>query len=409
VDLTESAEDSAFREEVRTWLAEHLVGEWRGLIGLGGPGRDHEAFDERLAWNRLLAEHGWTCVGWPEEHGGRGLSLWQQVIFHEEYARADAPHGVNHLGETLLGPTLIAYGSDAQKERFLPPIRAVEELWAQGYSEPDAGSDLANVQTRAHLEGPPDDQEWVVDGQKVWTSNAHLSDWCFVICRTEPGSSRHHGLSFLLVPLEQDGVEIRPIEQLTSGSEFNEVFFTGARTAAGLVVGEPGQGWAVAMGLLGFERGVSTLGQTVGFARELDNVAARAKVNGAIDDPIVRDRLVRLKVELSAIRSFALRALASIEGSHDSSRRSSDVDGADSIFKLAWANWHRQLGEVSMDVAGASGLFTRGTSTSTTYDLDEHQRLFLFSRSDTIYGGSNEVQKNILAERVLGLPREPKG
>ena len=405
MDLTESAEDRAFREEVRTWLAEHLVGEWRELKGLGGPGRDHEAFEERLAWNRLLAEHGWTCVGWPEEHGGRGLSLWQQVIFHEEYARSDAPHDVNHLGETLLGPTLIAFGTEEQKQRFLPPIREVTELWAQGYSEPDAGSDLANVQTKARLDEATG--EWVIDGQKVWTSNAHLSDWCFVIARTEPGSRRHHGLSFLLVPLQQDGVEVRPIEQLTSGSEFNEVFFTGARTAADLVVGEPGNGWGVAMGLLGFERGVSTLGQTVGFARELEGVVARAKDNGAIDDPVVRDRLATLKVELSAIRSFALRALALVEGGQDSAAGG----GAGSIFKLAWAGWHRRLGEVAMDVAGPAGLLTRGTQTDQggTYELDEHQRLFLFSRSDTIYGGSDEVQKNILAERVLGLPREPKG
>ncbi|MEZ0580738.1 acyl-CoA dehydrogenase family protein [Nocardioides sp. MH1] len=401
MDLSESAEDRAFREEVRTWLADHLVGEWRGLKGLGGPGRDHEGFEERLAWNRLLAEHRWTCVGWPEEHGGRGLSLWQQVIFHEEYARSEAPHDVNHLGETLLGPTLIAFGTDAQKQRFLPPIREVTELWAQGYSEPDAGSDLANVQTKAGLD--ESSGEWVIDGQKVWTSNAHLSDWCFVIARTEAGSRRHHGLSFLLVPLEQDGVEVRPIEQLTSGSEFNEVFFTGARTAADLVVGEPGQGWGVAMGLLGFERGVSTLGQTVGFARELDTVIERAKGNGRIDDPVVRDRLAGLKTELSAIRSFALRALALVEGGQDSAAGG----GAGSIFKLAWANWHRRLGEVAMDVAGAEGLLTRGTATP--YELDEHQRLFLFSRSDTIYGGSDEVQKNILAERVLGLPREPKG
>jgi alkylation response protein AidB-like acyl-CoA dehydrogenase len=390
VDLTESTEDRAFRAEVREWLSDHLVGEWRELRGLGGPGREHEAFEERCAWNRLLAEHGWTCVGWPEEYGGRGLTLWQQVIFHEEYARADAPHDVNHLGETLLGPTLIAFGTDAHKDRFLPPIRTVDELWAQGYSEPDAGSDLANVQTRARRDG----DEWVVDGQKVWTSNAHLSDWCFVVARTEPGSTRHRGLSFLLVPLDQEGVEIRPIEQLTGGSEFNEVFFTGARTAADLVVGEPGQGWQVAMALLGFERGVSTLGQTVGFARELEGVVTRAKENGSIDDPILRDRLASLKVELSAIRSFALRSLA-------------QVDGAESIFKLAWAGWHRRLGEAAMDVAGASGLLTRGTSTP--YDLDEHQRLFLFSRADTIYGGSDEIQRNILAERVLGLPREPKG
>ncbi len=405
MDLTESAEDRAFREEVRTWLADHLVGEWAALRGLGGAGRDHEAHDERLAWNRHLAEHGWTCVGWPKEYGGRGLSLWRQVIFHEEYARSDAPVRVNHLGEELLGPTLLAFGTEAQKQRFLPPIVAVEELWAQGYSEPNAGSDLANVQTKGVLvsTGSTDEASWVVDGQKVWTSNAHFSDWCFVIARTEPGSTRHDGLSFLLVPLDQEGVEIRPIEQLTGGSEFNEVFFTGARTAADLVVGEPGKGWAVAMGLLGFERGVSTLAQTVGFARELDGVVALARGNGTIDDPLVRDRLAGLKAELSAIRSFALRALAQVEGGADSAAGG----GAGSIFKLAWADWHRRLGEAAMEVAGPAGLLAQGDGSS--YDLDPWQRLFLFSRSDTIYGGSDEIQRNILAERVLGLPREAKG
>ncbi len=402
MDLTESAADRAFREEVRTWLADHLTGEWAEVRGLGGPGREHEAHDERLAWNRHLAEHGWTAVGWPIEHGGRGLSLWQQVIFHEEYARSNAPAGVNHLGEQLLGPTLIAFGTEEQRKRFLPEIVSVRELWAQGYSEPDAGSDLANVQTRARRDESTG--EWVIDGQKVWTSLAHLSDWCFVVARTEPGSSRHQGLSFLLVPLDQDGVEVRPIEQLTSGSEFNEVFFTGARTAGDLVVGEPGRGWGVAMGLLGFERGVSTLGQTVGFARELDTVIDRAKDNGSIDDPVVRDRLARMKSELAVIRSFALRSLALVEGGQDSAAG----NGAGSIFKLAWANWHRALGEVAMDVAGADGLLARPTSPA-SYDLDDHQRLFLFSRADTLYGGSDEVQKNILAERVLGLPREPKG
>jgi alkylation response protein AidB-like acyl-CoA dehydrogenase len=395
VDLTESAEDASFREEVRTWLCDNLAGEWGALKGLGGPGREHEAHDERLAWNRHLAAHGWTALGWPREHGGRGLSLWQQVIFHEEYARADAPHGVNHLGEQLLGPTLIAFGTEEQQARFLPAIRDVTELWAQGYSEPGAGSDLAGVQTRARLDGG----DWVVDGQKVWTSMAHVADWAFVVARTEPGSQRHHGLSFLLVPLRQDGVEIRPIEQLTSGSEFNEVFFTGARTAAANIVGEPGAGWGVAMGLLGFERGVSTLGQTVGFARELDDVVARARANGSIDDPLVRDRLAGLKVDLAAIRAFALRALSTVEGGQDSAAGG----GAGSIFKLAWAGWHRRLGEVAMDVAGAEGLLA-----GPGYDLDAHQRLFLFSRADTIYGGSDEIQKNILAERVLGLPREAR-
>jgi len=390
VDLTYSEEDQAFRAEVRTWLEEHLTGEWAALRGLGGAGRDHEAHDERLAWNRLLAEHGWTCVGWPEEYGGRGLSLTQQVIFHEEYAKADAPVRVNHLGEELLGPTLMAFGTQEQKDRFLPKIVAVEELWAQGYSEPDAGSDLANVQTKARLDG----EQWVVDGQKVWTSNAHFSQWAFVICRTEPGSERHRGLSFLLVPLDQDGVDVRPIEQLTGGSEFNEVFFTGARTGADLVVGEPGEGWTVAMALLGFERGVSVLAQVVGFARELDGVVDLARSNGAIDDPVLRDRLAGLKVELEVMRRQAMRGL------------STDDPAGPSVFKLVWATWHKRLGQVAMDVLGPAGLTT---TTAEGYDLSRWQRLFLFSLADTIYGGSDEVQRNILAERVLGLPREARG
>lgn len=401
MDLTYSAEDEAFRAEVRDFLEEHLRGDFAALKGLGGPGRDHEAIEERLAWNRHLAQHGWTCVGWPTEHGGRGLSLSQQVIFHEEYARSNAPARLNHLGEELLGPTLIAFGTPEQQARFLPPISAVEELWAQGYSEPGAGSDLANVQTRARLEDGPTGREWVIDGQKVWTSNAHFSQWVFVIARTEPGSQRHAGLSFLLVPLDQEGVEVRPIEQLTGGSEFNEVFLSGARTDADLVVGEPGQGWRVAMGLLGFERGVSVLGQVVGFARELEGVVELAKANGAIDDPLLRDRLADLAVELEVMRFNAMRGLSAVTGGDDSAAGG----GAASIFKLVWAAWHKRLGEVAMDVLGADGL----TARAAPYDLDEWQRLFLFARADSIYGGSDEVQRNILAERVLGLPREPKG
>ncbi len=389
MDLSYTAEDEAFRAEIRGWLEDHLTGEWADLKGLGGPGKDHEAIEERLAWNRHLAAHGWTGVGWPEEHGGRGLSLWQQVIFHEEYARAGAPARVNHLGEELLGPTLMAYGTTAQQDRFLPRILAVDELWAQGYSEPGAGSDLANVQTRARLDGG----EWVLDGQKVWTSNAHFSQWLFVLARSEPVSARHHGLSFLLVPLDQEGVDVRPIEQLTGGSEFNEVFLTGARTAADLVVGEPGDGWRVAMALLGFERGVSVLGQVVGFDRELAGVVALAEDNGAVDDPVLRDRLAGLRVELEVLRFQALRGL------------SADDAAGPSVFKLVWANWHKRLGEVAMDVRGLDGLVAAGAP----YVLDDLQRLFLFSRADTIYGGSDEVQRTILAERVLGLPREPRG
>ncbi|MBB3749393.1 alkylation response protein AidB-like acyl-CoA dehydrogenase [Mycolicibacterium sp. BK634] len=376
-----------FRAEVREWLADNLVGEYAALKGLGGPGREHEAFEERLAWNRHLAAAGLTCLGWPVEHGGRGLSVAHRVAFYEEYAKANAPDKVNHFGEELLGPTLIAFGTPEQQQRFLPTILDVTELWSQGYSEPGAGSDLANVSTAAVLDG----DEWVINGQKVWTSLAHWAQWCFVVARTEKGSKRHAGLSFLLVPLDQPGVEIRPIIQLTGDSEFNEVFFTDARTDADLVVGEPGDGWRVAMGLLTFERGVSTLGQQIRYARELSGIAELAKATGAIDDPLIRERLARSWAGLQTMRSYAMATM--------------DVEqpGQDNVSKLLWANWHRDLGELAMDIKGRSGLLI------TDGDFDEWQRLFLFSRSDTIYGGSNEIQRNIIAERVLGLPREVKG
>ncbi|WP_327252232.1 acyl-CoA dehydrogenase family protein [Streptomyces sp. NBC_01244] len=373
-----------FRTEVRSWLRAHLTGEFAALKGRGGPGREHEAFAERLAWERHMAAHGWTCVGWPVEYGGRGASTAQQIAFHEEYALADAPARVNHIGEQLLGPTLIAHGTEEQRRRFLPPIRAVEELWCQGYSEPDAGSDLANIRTRAALV----DGAWVVDGQKIWTSLAHASQWCFVVARTEPGSRRHAGLSYLLVPMDQPGVEVRPIVQLTGTSEFNEVFFDGARTDAAHVVGAPGEGWAVAMATLGFERGVSTLGQQVGFRRELEDLAALAKRNGAMADPLIRDRLVRAWIGLETMRASALRPGV-----------------APSTAKLYWARWHRDLGELAMDVCGAASLLAAGAH-GDPYDLDDWQRLFLFSRSDTLYAGSDEIQRTIVAERILGLPKE---
>jgi alkylation response protein AidB-like acyl-CoA dehydrogenase len=376
-----------FRAEVRQWLADNLVGEYAALKGLGGPGREHEAFEERRAWNQHLAAAGLTCLGWPEEHGGRGLTVAHRVAFYEEYAKADAPDKVNHLGEELLGPTLIAFGTPEQQQRFLPGIRNVTELWSQGYSEPNAGSDLANVSTTATLDG----DEWHINGQKVWTSLAHWAQWCFVVARTEKGSKRHAGLSYLLVPLDQPGVQIRPIIQLTGDSEFNEVFFDDARTEASLVVGQPGDGWRVAMGTLTFERGVSTLGQQIRYAREHSNLVELAKRTGAADDPLIRERLTRSWTGLQAMRSYALATM--------------DVEqpGQDSVSKLLWANWHRELGEIAMDVQGMAGLTLPGG------EFDEWQRLYLFSRSDTIYGGSNEIQRNIIAERVLGLPREAKG
>ncbi|MDT4905528.1 MAG: hypothetical protein QOH52_3544 [Pseudonocardiales bacterium] len=379
-----------FRATVRDWLETELAGDFAELRGRGGPGREHEAYDERLAWHKHLSAAGWTCLGWPVEHGGRGATVAQQVIFHEEYARANAPHGVNHFGEELIGPTLIAFGSPEQQARFLPKIKTLDELWCQGYSEPGAGSDLANVATSARLA----DGQWSITGQKVWTSLAHVADWCFVIARTEAGSARHKGLSYLLVPMKQPGVEVRPIRQLTGTSEFNEVFFDDARTDESMVVGEVGDGWRVAMGTLAFERGVATLGQQVGFRRELDGVVDLAKRTGATDDPAIREQITRSWMGLEVMRAHAQRTLASVAGGTPGTEAS--------VAKLLWAHWHRDLGELAMRVAGAASLVEGPEG------LDDWQRLYLFTRADTIYGGSDEIQRNIIAERTLGLPREAR-
>ncbi|MBA8958458.1 acyl-CoA dehydrogenase family protein [Rhodococcus opacus] len=393
--------DDDFAQTVRTWLNDNLTGDFARLKGKGGPGSEHEFFEERLAWDRHLAAAGWTCLGWPTEHGGRGATLAQQVVFHQEYAKSGAPARVSHVGEELLGPTLIAFGTEEQKRRFLPGINTVTELWAQGYSEPGAGSDLANVATTARRDG----DKWVINGQKVWTSLAHVAQWAFVLCRTEPGSKRHQGLSFLLVPLDQPGVTVRPIQQLTGTSEFNEVFFDDAVTDADLVVGEPGDGWRVAMGLLTFERGVSTLGQQIGFARELQGVVDLAKANGAATDPNIREKIARAWVGLRVMRAHALRTLEAVDAG---------TSGAEaSVAKLLWANWHRDLGQLAMDVQGEASLLAPADPSSDVTDpehleLGEWQRLFLFTRADTIYGGSNEIQRNIISERVLGLPREAR-
>jgi len=371
-------QDEQFRAEVREWLEANLTGEFAGLRGAGGPGGEHERHDERLAWNQHLAAAGWTCLGWPAEHGGRGASLIRQVIFYEEYARADAPARVSIVGEELLGPTLLAFGTPDQQQRFLPAIRAVRELWCQGYSEPGAGSDLASVATRAALDG----DDWVINGQKIWTSLAHLADWCFVLARTEAGSRRGGGLSYLLVPMHQPGITVRPIRQMTGTAEFNEVFFDDARTAAANVVGAPGDGWRIAKATLAIERGAAMLGQQVGFRRDFEDLAEAARRSGASRDPLIRDRLARAWIGLRLIREYALDTL----GNHDPARAS--------VLKVLWSRWHRDLGELAMDIVGPG-----------SPDLDRWQRLFLFSRAETIYGGSDEIQHEIIATRALGLPR----
>jgi alkylation response protein AidB-like acyl-CoA dehydrogenase len=325
--------------------------------------------------------------------------MTEQVIFNEEYARAAAPGRVNVMGEGLLGPTLIHYGTPGQKDRFLPPIREGSELWCQGYSEPDAGSDLANVTTRAVRDG----DEWVVTGQKVWTSLAHQADWCFVVCRTEPESVRHKGLSYLLVPMDQPGVEVRPITQLTRTSEFNEVFFDGARTHVDNVVGDQGDGWRVALATLAFERGVALLGHQLGFRRELDRILAWAEEKGRARDPVLRQQLAQAHIELTIMRYNTLRSLSGVDGPV--------APPEASIAKLYWGSWHRRLGELAMGVLGTAATVLDGEPLPENggYGLGEFQRSFLFARAETIYGGSNQIQRNIIGERVLGLPPEPKG
>ncbi|MEW2391869.1 acyl-CoA dehydrogenase family protein [Streptomyces venezuelae] len=436
------AEDEAFRAEARAWLAEHLTGEFAAAVGRGGPGSEHEGGAQRRAWERELGRGGWIGLGWDAgagsgggagasvgagggvsagaggcvgAYGNRRATLTQQVVWAEEYARVRAPGRYGHIGENLLAPTLLAYGSREQRDEFLPPIARGETLWCQGYSEPGAGSDLAGVRTRAERD---DAGDFLVTGQKIWTSLAHEADWCFVLARTGGGTRPHEGLSFLLVPMDQPGrVEVRPIRQLTGTSEFNEVFFDGARARAAHVVGGVGDGWRVAMGLLGFERGVSTLVQQIGFAEELAVVVREAVAGGAVDDPVVRERLVRQWGELRVMRWNALRTLGSAGAGADMGAGAGVGAaagvvgvGSPSVAKLLWGRWHQRLGELAMAVRGASAAVgPRDWCVDAPYELDAMQRLFLFSRADTVYGGSDEVQRNIIAERVLGLPREARG
>jgi alkylation response protein AidB-like acyl-CoA dehydrogenase len=387
MDFDESPEDQAFRAEVRTWLVEHLVGE---AAEIGESGDLTASSEARARWERELGAGGWIGVSWPKEYGGRGLSLLQQVILGEEFARAGAPQRA-FFGENLLGPTLIAFGTDAQKERFLRPILRGEETWCQGFSEPEAGSDLAALKTRAVLDG----DRWLINGQKLWTSQATAADWIFALCRTSDEGAKHRGISFLLVPMDQPNVTVRPIRQITGTSEFNEVFFDGAATDASLVVGEVGQGWKVAMATLGFERGTAFLSQQVRFAREYWWIVDLARKNGAIEHPVIRQRLAAAYAGLEIMRYLGARTVTAFA-------RGGAPGPEASVGKLFWSQWHQRLGQLEMDIIGPSSQIV-----GDGYALDVFQEAFLFSRAHTIYAGASEVQRNILGERVLGLPREP--
>jgi len=396
-----TSEEERFRTQAAAWLDEKLSGEYSDVRGVSSHGAKPE---RRKQWEQELGRARWSCIGWPEAYGGRDATLAQQVIFAEEYARARSPLRLGHLGVELLGPTLLAFGTEQLKTRFLPPMARGEEIWCQGYSEPNAGSDLANVQTRARLVEGPKGAEWVIDGQKIWTSLAQFADWIFVVARTEEGSRGGKGLSYLLVPLEQPGVTVRPIRQMTGDSEFNETFFVDARTSADNIVGAPGEGWKVAMATLGFERGVSTLAQQMLYRNELNRLVARARENGAARDPLIRQRLAEAHIGIKVMRYSALRML-----SNSASGRLSE---AAYTYKLHWSVWHRKLGELAMDVLGPEGEIAAEPQYEMPGPLHEGsglQTMFLFSRADTIYGGTSQIQRNIIAERALGLPKEPRG
>jgi len=393
MQLAFAPELHAFREEAATWLEAQLSGPFAAIRGQTN---QVDNVDERRAWERALGEARWSVIGWPEQWGGRDASIAEQVIFAEEYARAKGPPRVGHLGVELIGPTLLALGTEEQKARFLPAIARGEAIWCQGYSEPGAGSDLANVKTKARADG----DRYVIDGQKIWTSMGVIADWCFVVARTTPGSVGPKGLSFLLVNMDQPGVNPRPIRQMTGEAEFAEVFFDGAVARAEDRIGDEGDGWRVAMALLGYERGVSTLAQQMHFRNELDEIIAAAKANGLAHDPITRQKIAKAHAGLKIMRYNALRMLADDgEGAEAGA-----LSGAAYTYKLYWSRWHSDLGELAMDVLGQAGEI--GANEERMPPLPT---MYLMSRSDTIYAGTDQIQRNLISERALGLPREPRG
>ncbi len=409
MDLTYPAEAEAFRLEVRQWLEENLPEGW------GQPGHSMTA-DERASfnaeWTKKLSEGRWICASWPKEYGGRGLSLMESVVLNEEFARANAPMRADFFGDTLVGPTILQWGTEDQKKFFLPKILSGEITWCQGFSEPDAGSDLASLKTRAELDG----DEWVINGQKVWTTQAQYADYVFLLARTDPEAGKHAGISYLLVPMHQSGVEVRPIAQIDGSAEFNEVFFSNAKCPRDNVVGGVNNGWKVAMTTLGFERGTSATTGHRRFQRELEAVISAAQQNGRIADPLVRQRLALAWSKVKIMQINGLRTLTSaINEDHN-------TIALGATNKMFWSEYHRDVMELYIDIIGLDGQVLTGSDTddteyvpgvssrskAVTYPVSPLQASFFFSRSETIWGGTAQIQRNIVAERVLGLPKEPK-
>jgi hypothetical protein len=406
MDLTYPPEAEEFRTEIRAWLADHLPEGW-GTPELAMSKEERRAFVE--AWTEQLHRGGWICAGWPAEYGGKGLSLLQQVVLNEEFARAQAPLRADFFGDTLVGPTILQWGTEEQKKAFIPGILEGTISWCQGFSEPDAGSDLAALKTRAELDG----DEWVINGQKVWTTQAQFADYIFLLARTNPEAPKHAGISYLLVPMRQDGVEVRPIEQVDGSADFNEVFFTNARCPKENVVGGVDNGWKVAMTTLGFERGSSATTGHRRFARELDAILQEARRRGADKDPLIRQRLARSWSNIKIMEINGYRSLTdALNGTHHAA-------ALGACNKMFWSETHQETMELAMDILGMDGQVLRGDPGGvevlpgmrrgrSEYPVDDLQASFFFSRSETIWGGAAQIQRNIIGERALGLPKEPK-
>jgi alkylation response protein AidB-like acyl-CoA dehydrogenase len=390
MDLHDSPEDAAFRAEARGWLEANLSGDFANARGLGRAGRQHEGRDLRMAWERKLGLDAWTCVGWPVEYGGRGAPMSQQVIWNEEYVRADAPARINVMGEGLLGPTLIAYGTDEQKQRFLNPIRWGLELWCQGYSEPNAGSDLASLATRAEDRG----DHFLVNGQKIWTSYADKADWIFCLVRTDPAASKHLGISFILFDMRTSGVSTKPILLISGKSPFCETFFDNVRVPKGQVVGELNKGWEVAKYLLTHEREmISAIG--LGAGRPLGQVAADAlgSEHGMLAETCLRADIARFEVDSAAFQ-FAL------ERTGDLLKAKQASPAISSMLKYYGAELNKRRHELLMTAGGSDALEWESERSRG----GDAARGWLRTKANSIEGGTSEVQLNVIAKRILELP-----
>ncbi|MGW0761485.1 acyl-CoA dehydrogenase family protein [Streptomyces sp. NPDC002814] len=404
MDITYPPETQAFRSEVKAFLADALPAGWRGIGALD----EEAAWAFARDWRKRLAERGYLSLTWPEEYGGLGLSKLHQVVLMEELALAGVPFGLpqDTFGVKMLANTLLRWGTEEQKSHFLPRILSGEDTWCQGYSEPDAGSDLASLTTRAVRDG----DDWVIDGQKVWTSGAHHCDWIFVLARTDRDAPKHRGISFLLVPLGQPGVEVRPFRMMSGQLHFNEVFFTGAHTRADLVVGGVDNGWTVAQSLLGVERGEEAATNPILFKAEVERLVELARQYGKDQDPVVRQRIAWCWSKVEIMRFLGYRILTGwLKGA--------EPGPESSIAKLYWSEYHTEVTDLAMDIMGLHAQVPLGRPPLRTYRTDDPgaanssaswSTTYLIARSGTIYAGTSQVQRNILAERVLGLPREPR-